>query len=641
MISCQTLGPVGLSLDGGPAPPELLWRKHLGLLIYLARSPRGRTREHLVGLLWPDKPEAAARHSLNEGIRVLRRYLGDSSVDTAAGQVRLAPEAVRLDVDRLEELARGGDWPAAARLIAGEFLEGFAIPDASGFEDWLAGERSSIRRRSIELLLNYGEELLQSGKAGQASAMAMRALALEPRSEPALRLAMRSTVLAGDRAAALELYQTFRARLVEEMGSLPDAATEALVDRVRQERALRPAPAGRTGDRLEEPRPPLVGREVELANLVGAAAVACRERRAVALILQGDSGTGKTRLAEELLARLRLEGLSVAAMRAVQADRGEEWSGVLAVARGGLLQAAGIAAAPAGALGMFAEAIPEWADRFRGSRREPGALSYGRALSEVLRAATEEQPLVVAVDDAQWLDQASLLALLAALRDLVAAPLILLLTADLQPPRPELEELRTRLGRDFRGTVLRLGPLHSADLRALARHMLPRFDEVEIERVVRRVATDSAGLPLLAVELLRAVALGLDLRGTAGAWPEPLKTLDQTLPGDLPDTISAAIRVGFRRLSPTAQHALSVASVLGDRVPLERLAQALGLPLREVAAALDELEWHRWLLCDTRGYTFVARVVQQVVARDMLTPGQRQRIQAMISAHPGTPSPAS
>ena len=80
--------------------------------------------------------------------------------------------------------------------------------------------------------------------------------------------------------------------------------------------------------------------------------------------------------------------------------------------------------------------------------------------------------------------------------------------------------------------------------------MLPGFSDVEIERVVRRVATDSAGLPLLAVELLRAVALGLDLRGTAGAWPEPYKTLDQTMPGDLPDTVLAAIRVGFRRLSP-------------------------------------------------------------------------------------------
>jgi hypothetical protein len=41
---------------------------------------------------------------------------------------------------------------------------------------------------------------------------------------------------------------------------------------------------------------------------------------------------------------------------------------------------------------------------------------------------------------------------------------------------------------------------------------------------------------------------------------------------------------------------------------------------------MDELEWHRWLVYDRRGYTFVARVVQKVVARDMLTPGQRQRV---------------
>jgi DNA-binding SARP family transcriptional activator len=629
VISCQTLGPVGLSLDGGPAPPELLWRKHLALLVYLARSPRGRTREHLVGLLWPEKPEAAARHSLNEAIRVLRRYLGDSSVDTAGGQVRLTPEAVRLDVDRLEELAQAGEWLAAARLIAGEFLEGFAIPGASAFEDWLAGERSNVRQRSIEVFIHHAEDLLQTGKAGEACAIAMRALTLEPRSEPVLRVAMRSLVLGGDRTGALERYEAFRARLKEELGSSPDAATEALADRVRHERSPRPAPIARAGHPAEEPRPPLVGREVELARLVDAAEVVCRERRAAALILQGDSGIGKTRLADELLARLRLDGVSVAAVRAVEGDRGEEWSGVLALARGGLLQAPGVAAAPPGALSVFAGAIPEWADRFPGSRRDTGAVSYARALSDVLRAATDEQPLVLAVDDAQWLDQASMLALLAALRDLAATPLILLLSADLQTPRVELDELRTRLGRDIRGTALRLAPLRSADLRALARHMLPQFSEVEIERVVRRVATDSAGLPLLAVELLRAVALGLDLRGTPGAWPEPLKTLDQTLPGDLPDTVSAAIRVGFRRLSPVAQRALSVAAVLGDRVPLEKLAHALGLELPEVAGALDELEWHRWLVCDSRGYTFVARVVQQVVARDMLTPGQRQRIQAL------------
>src|SRR3954466_8914449 len=145
MISCQTLGPGGLGYDGGPAPSELLWRKHLALLIYLARSPRGRSREHLVGLLWADKPESAARHSLNEAIRVLRRYLGDASVETSGGLVRLLPEVVILDLDQLERFAEGGQWQAGAELIAGEFMEGFAIAGASEFENWLANERSSVR----------------------------------------------------------------------------------------------------------------------------------------------------------------------------------------------------------------------------------------------------------------------------------------------------------------------------------------------------------------------------------------------------------------------------------------------------------------------------------------------------------------
>ena len=46
----------------------------------------------------------------------------------------------------------------------------------------------------------------------------------------------------------------------------------------------------------------------------------------------------------------------------------------------------------------------------------------------------------------------------------------------------------------------------------------------------------------------------------------------------------------------------------------------------ELGRALDELEWHRWLVAEPRGYSFVARIVRQVVERDMLTPGQRRRV---------------
>jgi hypothetical protein len=534
---------------------------------------------------------------------------------------------VRLDIDQLEELARSGAWGAAANLIAGEFFEGFAVPGASGFEDWLTSERSAVRQRSIEVLVHYAEELIRSGQSVEAGAVALRALGLEPRSESALRVAMRSLVLGGDRAGALDRYEGFCLRLREEMGAEPDAGTVALAERIRSERSVRPV-VSRASDRSDEP-PPLVGREVELSKLVDSAAAAWRDRRSAAILMQGDSGIGKTRLLEELLARLRLDGVSVAAVRAVESDRQEEGSGILAIARGGLLRAPGVAAAPPGSIVAFAAVLPEWADRFPQRHSRGDAMSLGRALSEVARAACDEQPLAIAVDDAHWLDQSSLLALIALLRDLATAPLLLVLSAEYQPERIELDELRTRIGRDTRGLALRLTPLDSADLRALARRMLPRYTDIEIERVVRRVATDSAGLPLLAVELLRAVALGLDLRGTPGAWPEPLRTLDQTLPGDLPDTVSAAIRIAFRRLSPAAQRALAAASVLGDRVRLETLAPALGADQTEAARALDELEWQRWLVCDTQGYTFVARIVRQVVARDMLTPGQRQRMQAL------------
>ena len=217
MLVCRTLGPPELTLDGGLAPAELGWRKHLALLVYLARSPRGRTREHLAGLLWADRPEPSARHSLNVALHAVRRHAGDASVETRGAMVRLSPGTVRLDVDEVEDCASRADWTAAARLVAGEFMEGFAVPDASAFEDWLAAERAAWRQRGVELLARRVDELLSGGQVQEAVAVALRAAALDPRSEPAARATLRSLALAGDPGAALEHYQAFARRLADEV----------------------------------------------------------------------------------------------------------------------------------------------------------------------------------------------------------------------------------------------------------------------------------------------------------------------------------------------------------------------------------------------------------------------------------------
>ncbi|HQR18572.1 MAG TPA: hypothetical protein PK948_09375, partial [Gemmatimonadales bacterium] len=142
MISCRLLGPVDLSVDGEPPPAELLWKKNLALLVYLALSPRQtRTREHLIGLLWGDKPESAARHSLNEALRVIRRAVGEASLQTDATTVRLDPAAITLDVTDFSRHEAAGEWAAAAALVGGGLLEGFGVPGESEFEDWLVAER--------------------------------------------------------------------------------------------------------------------------------------------------------------------------------------------------------------------------------------------------------------------------------------------------------------------------------------------------------------------------------------------------------------------------------------------------------------------------------------------------------------------
>ncbi len=71
---------------------------------------------------------------------------------------------------------------------------------------------------------------------------------------------------------------------------------------------------------------------------------------------------------------------------------------------------------------------------------------------------------------------------------------------------------------------------------------------------------------------------------------------------------------------------LVAAAVLGGRVAGAKLGQAAGLAGEALAQALDELEWQGWLAAEPRGYAFVARIVRDVIDRDMATPGQRLRL---------------
>ena len=269
------------------------------------------------------------------------------------------------------------------------------------------------------------------------------------------------------------------------------------------------------------------------------------------------------------------------------------------------------------------------------ARRTGPALDLELALADVIRATADERPLLLLLDDAHRLDASSLRMLPRLLRAVSDLPVMVLLGVSSDVMRDELDELRRLVGQ-VPGTAITIGALPTRALRELAATLLPTYSDVELDRLVRRVSTDSAGLALLAVEILRAVSRGMELDAGGKAWPASAQTLDQTLPTDLPDAVIAALRINAkRRLSKPALAVLAAAAVAPDRVSPELLAHATELDQRVVDEALDELEWQRWLMAEGRGYSFVARLVRRVVSRDLLTPGQRRRLLARIEGWPG------
>ena len=626
-ISARTLGTLELVPETSDPPAGIFWKKHAALLVYLARSPeRRRTKDHIVGVFWPDKLDSKARHSLREAVRVIRQCCGEEALAVDNMRVQLAEGVVELDVDRLGEIETKRRWAELDELVRGQFLDGFSVPGCQEFDLWMEAERRLFKRRVVDLLIRASTELIAKSDLDGAAHFADRARGIDAESDAATQAAMRSWSLKGQRGAAIEIFESFE-RLIADVGAEPDATTAALLTQVKRERDWQIAgPAVIDSDPGRLGRPPLVAREGELKELERVLSQSRAESKAAIVVIEGDGGTGKTRLTDEVLTRARLNGVAVTGTRAVESDREEPWSGVMGLSLGGLLDVDGVAGADPESIAAFVDRAPAWADRFPHLRTRAATVSPGRALRDILRAVCEEQQVVLCCDDAQWIDSESLASLESALRDLAGDPLVVWCTVPPDHGRDEINRLQAKIGTEFVGAVVPTNLFQLSDIERLARWAFPNYDDPQLDRVARRVALDSGGIPFVASELLQAVAAGLDIADHADAWPRSRETLDQTMPGDLPANVVGAIRVRYGCLTPDARSAVDAASVLGERVSADHIGIGAGLQGAALDKALDELEWQRWLVAEPRGYAFRARIVREVIARDMVSEGKRQRI---------------
>ncbi|HEX8439198.1 AAA family ATPase [Archangium sp.] len=571
----------------GLAEPLELQRRVAAVLAWLAlEGPTPKYR--LAGMLWPGSGEDTARNNMRQLLRRLRVSTGVDLV--LGGDVISLSERVVTDAVELEAHVFAGRH-AQALAQAGSLLGTLDFDDCPDFEAWLLRAREqleALRRRAASAEADARE---QRGDLAGALQFAERLLGLDPLSEEAYRRLMRLHYLAGDRMAALSLFERCRTMLREEYDAAPHPDTLALARDVERGQVRPRAGSEQPGRTLPLTvlRPPvLVGRAREWAQMEEA----FQARRLILLL--AEPGVGKSRLAQDFAAskgRYTLfagrpgdtevpYSLFVRHVRHTFAERPSVRQGLEPWIRREL-----------------ARIIPECAepgDDLSPMRDEGDRVRNLNALSEVLRRCTEGLPTCV-TDDLQFADAASLEVgayAHARFHETGDFP-VLIDCCRLGQLTPEASALMKRLEQAGLATFLYLEPLPPSAVG----EMLDSLALPGATGLAGEMTRYTGGNPLFITETLKHL---MESGSLERGWPERLPP---------PGRVRQLIQQRLERLSPLALQLAQVAALALMDFNLELAGEVLEVRPLSFAQPLRELEATQIL----RGERFTHDLVLEAV----------------------------
>jgi DNA-binding SARP family transcriptional activator len=544
--------------------------KPLALLTYLAFSPRRTaSRDYLVDLLWADSEPDRALHAMRQTVWQVRHVLGERVLMNRPGGLSLELNIVS-DRDAFLAAVEAGDSERAVALYTGDFLPDFAAPGGAEFEQWADRERVRLRTAFVRSAESLTRGYLASGRVREAQRIARRTRDTDQLNEGGWRLLLETLETGHDWTAAAMEADALE-RLLESEEREPEPATRSAIRRARK------AP----DDTVAAPRntlvAELVGREKEFAAILVAWDDAKRGT-AHHLHVTAPAGLGKTRLLQDVHARLRAAGARTVHARAHAGERGIAYAFAadLAAKLAALPGAAGLSPGAASALVSLNPSLSaQYAAPAQTVRSDEALRHRSVALTELVYAVADEGPVAILLDDLHWADMESRQVLAGLAARLTGHRALLVTTA-----RPAAERI-------FEGTptALRLAPLDEQQVAALVTSIAALPDEPWARDLPARLTWATGGSPLL---LLESLQLGLErevlvLAGNSWASPDP-----RALVGAL--GAGSALRRRVEELDPAARWLILTLAAAGTPLTTRTLALAAGRPEEAVAPTLATLE---------------------------------------------------
>lgn len=585
----------------------------------------GTTRHQLADTLWPDELPSTWESALRSVVSRVRAFVaaalptGSNPVTVRSGRYVLTlPDDMIVDIEEGEAaLTRARAALASgchhdARSLAATAVTRLQAPLLASHDgDWINRARERYTDLHLDALETANVAALALDEHGDALRLANEAARLAPLRESAHRCCINAHVAAGNRAAALRVYHELRKMLADELGVDPSPETEDAYLALLGEGGLVSRTAeGRAGRRRQAT---FVGRTAELAALNESWARAIAGDSHVVLVT-GETGIGKTRLATEVARRVTVDGgraLCVrcdGSMTSDVAPLAEIIDGYLAATPDDLLPTVSETTrsvlaqlrSPAG--GPLAERVPVPVLR--------------SACTEVLGAAAAEQPLLIVLDDIHLADDHTMWLLRHVVNACASARLLIVATARSDGPRPvAFFEVMDDLERDGRLRRVSLSGLQPGEILELLRHET-REATATRRQPVQRMIVDTAGNAFMLLELIRQC-------GEAAA-------ADLTSP-DPPVAIREYTRARLSVLGQAEHDLLMAASVAGDEFELGVIAEVAGINPSTAHTALIRLR-DLGLITEARAtdsrpsrpvhHRFVHAVIRRVIYQQL---GEAQR----------------